>query len=72
VTGFGFNDDHLSEPILAAVRTNPHLRLIIINPSADDFNGASKEKKQVLGNFVWFSQAGRDVWLINANVRRFC
>jgi hypothetical protein len=35
IVGFGFNDDHLSEPILAAVRTNPHLRLIIVNPFAE-------------------------------------
>jgi hypothetical protein len=33
--GFGYNDDHLSEPILAAVKSNPHLRLIIVSPSAE-------------------------------------
>src|SRR4029077_19894449 len=44
VTGFGFNDDHLAEPILAAVRTNPHLRLIIVNPLADDLTARPKEK----------------------------
>jgi len=27
--GFGFNDDHLAEPLLAAVQSNPHLRLIV-------------------------------------------
>lgn len=33
--GFGFNDDHLSEPVLAAVKSNPHLRLIVVSPSAE-------------------------------------
>lgn len=30
VMGFGFNDDHLSGPILAALRSNPHFRLIVV------------------------------------------
>jgi hypothetical protein len=30
VAGFGFNDDHLSGPILAALRSNPHFRLIVV------------------------------------------
>ncbi len=29
VAGFGFNDDHLSEPILSAIQSNPSLKLII-------------------------------------------
>ena len=29
VSGFGFNDDHLSEPIVSAVRSNPSLKLIV-------------------------------------------
>lgn len=32
VVGFGFNDDHLSEPLLAAAKSNPHLRVIIVTP----------------------------------------
>lgn len=34
VLGFGFNDDHLSGPILAAIEANPHLRVIVVNPGA--------------------------------------
>lgn len=36
VAGFGFNDDHLSGPILAALRSNPHFRLIVVcrNPES--------------------------------------
>ena len=67
VVGFGFNDTHLSEPILAAVRTNPHLRLIIIDPSA---------KKNSTNVEVWkkifsFAKRGEDVCLINANFSAF-
>lgn len=33
ISGFGFNDDHLSEPIYSAIQSNPSLKLIIC-----DFN----------------------------------
>lgn len=66
VTGFGFNDDHLSEPILAAVRTNPHLRLIIVNPLADDLTARPKEKNKYWETLFNLSKQGEDVWLINA------
>src|SRR5690606_4998902 len=36
VAGFGFNDDHLSEPIVSATKSNPCLKLIIV-----DFNAAN-------------------------------
>lgn len=32
VAGFGFNDDHLSRPILSAVESNMSLRLIVCDP----------------------------------------
>lgn len=71
VTGFGFNDDHLSEPILAAVRTNPHLRLIIVNPSADDLTARPKEKNKYWETLFSLTKQGEDVWLINANFGDF-
>jgi hypothetical protein len=33
VTGFGFNDDHLSRPVLSAVESNMSLRLLICDPA---------------------------------------
>ncbi|MGV3623327.1 MAG: SIR2 family protein [Archangium sp.] len=36
VLGFGFNDDHLCAPILAALRSNHHFRLIIGTRSAKE------------------------------------
>lgn len=71
VTGFGFNDDHLSEPILAAVRTNPHLRLIVVNPSSDDLTARPKEKNKYWDTLFGLATQGEDVWLINANFADF-
>lgn len=68
VVGFGFNDDHLSEPLMTAIETNPHLRVIVADPGAQ-----SNESK---GSLYWkrlyyLSNAGEDVWLINAGFEEF-
>lgn len=68
VVGFGFNDDHLSEPLLAAARSNPHLRLIIVSPHA--------EKNTNNGNNYWkqfsaLGEQGEDVWFIEADFKAF-
>jgi hypothetical protein len=70
LVGFGFNDDHLAEPLLAAVQSNPHLRLIIVDPGADE------KIKDVSGNRFWrqFSELGgrgEDVWFIKASFEDF-
>lgn len=67
VAGFGFNDAHLSEPILAAVRTNPHLRLIVVNPSAKELVDESDAWKTIHE----LAQQGEDVWLINESFSDF-
>lgn len=36
VLGFGFNDDHLSEPILAALRSNPQFNLVVATRSLEN------------------------------------
>jgi hypothetical protein len=71
VIGFGFNDDHLSEPILAAVRTNPHLRLIVVNPSADSLTQQSFEQNKYWGTLFDLARQGEDVWLIKAKFGDF-
>lgn len=35
VVGFGFNDRHITEPILAAVETNLSLKLVVVSPSLE-------------------------------------
>lgn len=71
VAGFGFSDDHLSEPILSAARTNPHLRLIIVNPSADDFTARRRQNNKCWESLFEFAKQGEDVWLINAYFGEF-
>lgn len=70
VAGFGFNDDHLSEPILAAVRTNPHMRLIVVDPFAQKLSmtgGGSRYWRHL----QQLSQQGSDIWIINATFGQF-
>lgn len=72
VTGFGFNDDHLSEPILAAVRTNPRLRLVVADFKAEDSiegwnSGANKYWKELHD----LANNGEDIWFINASFKDF-
>ncbi|MBE0547964.1 MAG: SIR2 family protein [Rubrivivax sp.] len=71
VSGFGFNDDHLSEPIIAAARTNPHLRLIIVNRSVDDLTSRPKEPNRFWNALYGLAKQGEDVWLINATFSEF-
>ena len=70
VVGFGFNDDHLAEPLMAAAQSNPHLRLIIVD------RGADEKANEVTGNRFWrrlFELGGRgeDVWFIKASFEDF-
>lgn len=64
VTGFGFNDDHLSKPLLAAVESNPHLRLIVADPCAKE-NEASENPHWK--RLYALNRQGVDVWFINAD-----
>ena len=65
VVGFGFNDNHLSEPILSAVRTNPHLRLVIVNPCANDLTARPKEPNRYWEELFALAKQNGDVWFIN-------
>lgn len=65
VSGFGFNDDHLSEPILSAIRSNPSLKLIVADYAAYD-------KVNSVSNHYWndFLTCGADVTFINASFKQ--
>jgi hypothetical protein len=69
VVGFGFNDNHISEPILSAVRSNPHLRLIIIAPNIKENTG--KKDNRYLKELIELSEKGGDVWFINEKTEDF-
>lgn len=61
VTGFGFNDDHLSEPLLAAVKSNPHIRLIVADPKA------SRQDNSYWNELDKLREQGDDIWFLEAN-----
>lgn len=61
--GFGFNDDHLAEPLLAAVESNPHLRLIVTDNAAK--TNTTKDDRY-WKRFFELSARGEDIWFINA------
>lgn len=69
--GFGFNDDHLSEPLLSAVRSNPHLRLIIANPGITDQEREGVNANRYWRDFFTLAKEGEDVWFINASFQDF-
>jgi hypothetical protein len=69
--GFGFNDDHLSEPLLAAVRSNPHLRLIIADPGIIDREREGTKANPYWQNFFTLAKNGEDIWFINASFQDF-
>lgn len=39
IIGFGFNDKHIAEPILAAVRGNLGLDIVIVSPDLETASG---------------------------------
>ncbi|WP_170760728.1 SIR2 family protein [Ruegeria lacuscaerulensis] len=41
VVGFGFNDNHIAEPILAAIETNLALKVVVVSPNVQEHSGAN-------------------------------
>jgi len=68
VVGFGFNDDHLAEPLLAAAKSNPHLRLIIVDPGSE---ANTKSDKGYWTQFSEIAAQGEDIWFIAADFDDF-
>ncbi len=68
VVGFGFNDDHLSEPILSAIESNPNMRVIVVGTSAERLVTEGKKYWKLLSER---SSQGDDVWLINSSFNEF-
>ena len=69
VVGSGFNDNHLSGPLLSAVRSNPHLRLMVVDPYAKE--KANKTTNNYLRALFDESENGGDVWFINDTFEGF-
>ena len=70
VVGFGFNDSHLSEPILAALDTNPHLRMVIVSPGVES-KIESPEDNQIWSRFAEAAGRGADIAFVAAEFEKF-
>jgi len=66
ISGFGFNDDHLSEPIISAIDTNPHLKIIIADYKAEELLKTGNKYWQKLKKRA---ENGEDVWFLNASFK---
>lgn len=69
--GVGFNDDHLAEPLLAAVRSNPHLRLVVTDPGIVSRERGGDGANRYLQALSELAAKGEDVWFINASFQEF-
>lgn len=72
IAGFGFNDDHLAEPILAAIKNNPHLRTIIADFQAEDFwAGSVVNASKYWLQLKKLALKGENIWFVNASFKDF-
>ncbi|MBD3280574.1 SIR2 family protein [Candidatus Dojkabacteria bacterium] len=69
LTGFGFNDNHLSEPILSAIDTNPHLKVIIADYRAEELH--DNEENEYWKMLSERAYTGEDIWLFNISFQNF-
>lgn len=72
VCGFGFNDEHLSEPLVSAIKTNPYLKVIIADNSAEkniEENGSGAS--DYWNRLKDLSSKGEDIWFIQASFQDF-
>lgn len=70
VIGFGFNDDHLVKPLLSAIDSNPHLRLIVVNNKAKEILDGDTVNEH-WSYMKKLSNQGYDIWFINSTFNEF-
>lgn len=72
IVGFGFNDDHLSEPILSAINSNPHLKIIVVNPNIQENINSTEETCSAYWKKLDDSRKkGEDIYFIEATFSVF-
>ncbi|CAM9274450.1 SIR2 family protein [Acinetobacter bereziniae] len=74
ITGFGFNDDHLSEPILSAILSNPHLKVIIVSPSIEsDFSKVPPDTSKYWNIFkkIADDRKNDEIFFLNCDFQQF-
>ncbi len=73
--GFGFNDDHLSEPILSALASNPHFNLVVATKALEsaaegEANGRANSYLNRFSKFVG-NDAFENVVLLDCDFGQF-
>lgn len=73
VSGFGFNDDHLAEPIVSAIKSNPSLKLIIgdFKAATHIANSGEHGSSSYWSELAELSANGYDIHFINVSFRQF-
>jgi len=73
IAGFGFNDDHLSEPILSAITSNPSLKLIIADYGVHQHvsNNGENGSSSYWSKLFSLAQSGYDIHFINGSFNEF-
>lgn len=41
VVGFGFNDNHLAEPVMSAIRSNLSMKIVVVSPGLAPWNNGA-------------------------------
>ena len=67
--GFGFNDNHLLAPVLAAINSNPSFKLLVIDPSAKSKSEQASEVYLTLREKIADGEA--DITMLNAEFGQF-
>jgi hypothetical protein len=72
ITGFGFNDDHLSEPVISAIKSNPYLKVIIADFSAEvNVTSINTHASHYWKELKVLSEKGEDITFINSSFEDF-
>lgn len=58
VVGFGFNDKHIAEPVMAAVRSNLSFNLVVVDPSIESKCGTDEWGNEYLRTFARLADDG--------------
>lgn len=73
MSGYGFNDDHLSEPLFSAVKSNPSLKLIVADYNAVNHieNNGENGSSPYWSELAKLSRSGYDIHFINSSFSEF-
>jgi hypothetical protein len=71
MAGFGFNDDHLSEPVFSAIKSNPSLKLIIADfkCATHIMNNGTKGSSPYWAKLSELAKQGYDIHFINGSFK---